>query len=126
MGSGIAKAIRDKWPHVYSEYQRYCSAMTPQTLLGTAQLTHGAAGIMVANVFGQLHYGRRREIYTDYEAVDKAFARVAHSAKDLMVPVPYQIYVPYNMGCGLGGGDWTKYSAIIRKHVPNAIVCQLE
>jgi len=26
------------------------------------------------------------------------------------------------MGCGLGGGNWDEYRAVIEKHFPNAII----
>ena len=35
------------------------------------------------------------------------------------------VYVPYMMGCGLGGGDWPTYREIIRNACPGARICCL-
>jgi hypothetical protein len=35
------------------------------------------------------------------------------------------VYIPYNMGCGLGGGDWEIVSGIIEETLPDAIIVKL-
>lgn len=124
MGSGIAKAIRDKWPQVYTSYQTFClDAKDTQNLLGKYQVITVETNLMLANIFGQLNYGRDGKQYTDYTAVNKALYSLSSFLKTY--PEQKQVYVPYKMGCGLGGGDWDIYTAIIAKHFPTAIVCKL-
>jgi O-acetyl-ADP-ribose deacetylase (regulator of RNase III) len=117
MGAGIALSIRSRWPIVYDEYRRFCNSMTPNTLLGRIQLVQVADGLMVYNLFGQLNYGRGLE--TNYKMVECALADLANQRSKMPV------YFPYKIGCGLAGGDWDKYLAIIGKHVPDAFIVQL-
>jgi len=35
------------------------------------------------------------------------------------------VYMPYMMGCGLGGGEWDIYSTIVDVHCPGVIACKL-
>lgn len=120
MGRGIAKSIADKWPIVLKEYKKFCSMEANHAnLLGSLYVVPVKlpnAELQVANVFGQLNYGSKG-LFTDYKAVDKAFTSVARMGYKL------PIYIPYNMGCGLAGGDWATYSGIVEKHVPGAIIC---
>ena len=59
MGSGVAKAIYTRWPEVKTEYHKFCRRSTsPYDLLGKVQLIDVEPGKAVANVFGQLNYGR--------------------------------------------------------------------
>jgi hypothetical protein len=37
-----------------------------------------------------------------------------------------RFFFTFKMGCGLDGGEWTIYSAIIAHDFPEAIVCQHE
>jgi hypothetical protein len=37
----------------------------------------------------------------------------------------FQVAVPFGMGCGLGGGDWSIYSQIIERHLPDALIYKL-
>lgn len=130
MGSGIAKAIKEKWPVVYKEYMEYCSPRLidpnfQKTMLGHMQMVSVGPGLVVCNMFGQFGFGQARIQYTNYDAVALAFEDLANVIADAADPNAYKIYVPYKMGCGLGGGDWTEYQAIIEKFIPTAKVCQL-
>lgn len=130
MGSGIAKAIRDKWPVVFEQYQIRCKMahgreeIDPRyKLLGDMQLvqvrrfTEVDDGLYVANIFGQNLYGKESR-KTNYGAASKAIAELSGYKS-------VQIYFPYLIGCGLGGGDFEVYSEIIEFYIPNAIVVKL-
>lgn len=102
MASGVAKAIYTKWPQVKTKYLEFCADYTPQELLGRTQYVK-CDDKYVANVFGQLYYGKNpRIIYTDYDALRFALTHVGMFAKkhDLSIALPYRI------GCGLANGDW--------------------
>lgn len=110
MGSGIAKAIRDKWSVVYEEYAKFCrNHDTKQTLLGQIHIVKFSDKQAVCNLFGQFGFSRTHRD-TDYDAVVDGFERlrdfcVAKGVKTIALPV--------NMGCGLGGGNWAVYKTII-------------
>lgn len=125
MNSGIAKAIRDKWPKVYEEYKnkydlyvswaRFGEKVDNQ--LGNMQVVAVGDTLAIANVYGQCNYGTSSR-QTNYGAVAKAFRELADYRSQ-------RIYVPYLIGCGLGGGDWEVYSEIIEFFIPDAIVVKL-
>lgn len=125
MGSGIALAIKNKWPKVYElyrdQYDTYVSwakfGETPEAQLGRLQVVAVGDQLAVANVYGQSLYGASSR-KTNYGAVAKAIHLLADYRSQ-------QIYVPYLMGCGLGGGDWEVYSEIIEFFIPEAIVVRL-
>lgn len=58
MGSGLAKAIYTRWPEVKTEYHEFCRKSTPFDLLGKVQFIPVVPNKIIANVFGQLDYGR--------------------------------------------------------------------
>ena len=102
MGSGVAKAIYTRWPEVKTEYHKFCRRSTsPYDLLGKVQLIDVEPGKAVANVFGQLNYGRTAgKVYTDYVALTKAFDQLRTAFHDK------SLAFPYNFGCGLANGSW--------------------
>jgi O-acetyl-ADP-ribose deacetylase (regulator of RNase III) len=60
-------------------------------------------------VFGQLNYGRDGQRYTSYPALKSGLEEVYTFAKEHGLSVA----LPYNIGCGLGGGDWSVVSEMI-------------
>ena len=113
MGSGVARAIREKFPVVFHEYNALCSkAGNKADLLGTVQMVRCRAWEhekFVCNLFGQLYYGYDGECYTDYEALEKCMRWLRRN-----VPEGETIAIPYGIGCGLGGADWFRVSRIIK------------
>jgi hypothetical protein len=39
-------------------------------------------------------------------------------------PLLAPLYAPFRMGCGLGGGDWLEYEAILERNLPDLIIVQ--
>jgi O-acetyl-ADP-ribose deacetylase (regulator of RNase III) len=106
MGSGVALAIRNKWPIVYDRYHKLFEEYknVRMKLLGYVQLvdlTNGDETLLVANVHTQLNYGRDNLVYADIDAVKHGLSRVISDAAGLSLP----LYLP-RIGCGLGGLDW--------------------
>lgn len=102
MGSGVAKALREKYSDLYPEYQRYCRQVVNNLdLLGCCQITK-VQNRYVANLFGQLSYGRGRTRYTRYKSLRAALSKL----KEFGRKSGYSIALPYNIGCGLANGDW--------------------
>lgn len=100
MGSGLAKAIRDKYPMVYDQYR--AEYELDFLHLGHTSYIEVEPDKYVANICGQKYYGRNGKRYTDYDALRTGLEDVKMMAEALDVDV----VIPYRIGCGLGGGDW--------------------
>lgn len=101
MGAGLAKQLRNKSKLVFSSYKSLCDRSDPRELLGTVQVVRVAENKYVANIFGQLNYGRSK-LNTDYDALRKALVQLKTEAEYY----DKSIALPYGIGCGLAGGDW--------------------
>ncbi|GED72872.1 Appr-1-p processing protein [Brevibacillus reuszeri] len=112
MGSGVAKLIKEKYPEAFTVYKEKCNEIVDkQELLGICQLVECAEGKTVANLFGQLKYGRGKEQYTDYAALEKALNELKNRARK----ANSSIALPFNIGCGLANGSWDVVSKMIEE-----------
>lgn len=104
MNSGLAKQLRNKYDGLYEGYKTWCKMETsPSKLLGTVFFFYVSPHKVIANVFGQLYYGRKLGVqYTDYDALGKGMVLVGERARQRN----FTTAIPYGMGAGLGGGDW--------------------
>jgi O-acetyl-ADP-ribose deacetylase (regulator of RNase III) len=120
MGSGLALHIRDRWPGVYNDYRE--AFKKGQLKLGSVILCRVYVGrdLYVANLVGQDRFGTDRR-YTNYAALEKSLWITRITADYLHLSV----YIPYLMGCGLGGGDWDIIQDIITRQLPEATICRL-
>ncbi len=102
MGSGVAKAIRAKWPIVYEAYKKQS---TGEVVLGGCQLItiNSDNSLHVANCYTQKFYGSDGGKYADANAVGRSMEVVGMFADIYDIPV----FMP-RIGCGLGGLDWDK------------------
>lgn len=111
MGSGVAKALRASYASLYPEYKKYCDLhSSPDQLLGHCLIV-STKDKQVANLFGQLQYGRQKVLYTNYEALKKALATLKQHAAEHNQSVA----LPHNIGCGLANGDWSIVSQMIEE-----------
>lgn len=118
MGSGLALQVRNKYPFVYMQYRE--TYLAGALTLGTTQFIQVSQDLYVANLLAQEGYGRDKQ-YTDTKALTQCL-------KDLhqrSIEWKLDVYIPYGIGCGLGGGKWNVVSELIEVHCPNAIVCKL-
>ena len=84
-------------------------------LLSSVQLITTKDGKTIANLFAQAGYGRTRK-QTDYDALRNCFQLL----KDTVTQSPEEenqtsIAIPYGIGCGLAGGDWTIVEEMIEE-----------
>lgn len=97
MGAGVAKQIRSRYPEVYKAY------MQKIPVLGNILPVQCKDGRICINMYAQNGYGRDMR-YTDYQAFQKCLDSLvnflATQRQDAIVAFPY------NIGCGLAGGDW--------------------
>lgn len=98
-GSGIAGAIRRKWPHVYDVFMK---SLPGAHLLGTIVPVPINDDVTVVNCYTQLNFGGDGAVYASADAVELCFAQAyAYAAvkKTVTIAVP-------KIGCGLGGLVW--------------------
>lgn len=118
IGSGVAKAIITKWPIVKVKYHEWCNLRTPDELIGTIQLISISDDLIVANCFSQRDKGYDGKLYTDYSSIRKCLGSLS---KLKLSP----LYIPYKMGCGLGGGNWNIVCDILIEVCPEVIICAI-
>lgn len=115
MGSGVAKAIRDKYPAAYEDYKS-AIANHPygEKLLGKVYACVMSDDKVILNAITQEFYGKDGKKYVSYDAIDEAMGRVAKFTKK-------PISMP-KIGAGLGGGSWRIIEAIIEARLPEHVV----
>lgn len=135
MGGGLAKQIKDKYPAVFRYYKARCdedakmrqiSGISKSGLLGLAQICYKEdfpVGQVtdkqcIVNLFAQDGYGRDKR-YTDYDAFRKCLKNLSELLKGWGAPT---IAIPYQIGCGLGGGDWNIILPIIEEELSDYTV----
>lgn len=115
MNSGVAKAIREKWPEVYVNYKFWCDREEyAEDLLGQRQaiLISDNPQQYVVNLYTQLYYGYNGHRYTNYEAFYNAINEVA---KELAAVPDKTIAFPYKIGCVRGGANWNIIRTMIEE-----------
>jgi hypothetical protein len=130
MGGGIAYALARKFPNLERDYREICK-LAANPLLGKVFLWRASDSLCIANIFGQEGISRNRRM-TSYDATCNAFEQIKDTSQwssqsnHVFDYYADRFFFPYKMGCGLGGGNWDIYSAIIDHYFPDAIVCKNE
>ena len=104
MGSGVAKAIRDKYPQAYRDYNDVYDGYGLD--LGAIVVSVQDDGKVIYNAITQKDYGRQADrVYVSYWAIAEAFRKInSWGIKEIAMP---------KIGAGLANGDWNVISAII-------------
>ena len=108
MGSGVAKAIREKWPDVYRLYKIRCHDRDSEDLLGSVCWAENGQLQMIANMFAQNLYGYDGNRYTSYDA----FYMCLENIRDT-IPEHMSIAFPYKIASDRGGASWDVIYAMI-------------
>ena len=142
---GLAGAIARKWPKNAEKYREHIKRQKlPIMLLGSVFEVNVAHNVIVANLFGQNDIGTK-ERKTEYAALVAGFKTIAQTRFEgndtetffacgigtEKYPIDLtDIYIPYKIGCGLGGADWSIVEEIIHqifeKSINNAYICKHE
>jgi O-acetyl-ADP-ribose deacetylase (regulator of RNase III) len=124
MGSGIAKEIRSRFPHVYDVYRARYEERGWN--LGQIQTVKVDEDKFIINLMGQEFYGGPSIRWTSYDALAIGFSKVNQevleynevNGKILTVRFPL-------IGAGLGGGKWEIVEAIIKTELHPSIPTEL-
>lgn len=106
MNAGIAKSIRQKYPDAFLVDK--ADPRSPEERLG-GYTSVTEDGRTIVNLYGQFGYGRG-ENYTNYGALEHALYTFLSTVEGTP-----KIGLPYNMGCGLAGGDWNVVESILKR-----------
>lgn len=106
MGSGVAKAIREKYPECFrryrSEYERFTLVVGD-----IVWYWHEDEKLWIANAITQELYGTDRR-HVNYWAIANTFKEILRQANVVKATVHFP-----KIGAGLGGGNWGIIEAII-------------
>lgn len=111
IGGGVSGAIIQKYPIVEEKYLTLCKWCPPERLFGHRQFVQVTPQLAVYNCFTQLDYGNPKKtgrVYTDINRLASALSRICQENQGK------EIWIPYGIGCGLGGANWEDVEALIR------------
>jgi O-acetyl-ADP-ribose deacetylase (regulator of RNase III) len=111
-GSGVAKAIRDKWPLVYQKFmEAFHLSKRSSDLLGKIQVVKLTKDQRVVNLYAQEDYGYDGQRYTSYDALDKCLKKLSSYCVENKLNT---VSIPYKMSSDRGGADWDVVLALIK------------
>lgn len=99
--SGVAGAIKVKWPNVKDAYH-YIFDVGIENLLGHAQFVKVSDELWVGNLFTQEFYGYDGARYADPTAIEQALRTSLVYARNAKIT---DLYIP-RIGCKRGGLSW--------------------
>ena len=111
MGSGIALAIKRKYPEAYMADMKQTTLGDPNKLGTFSKADCGDK--LIYNLYQQFRYGRDK-MHLQYDALEQALIAMK---SDLQVNDRYKISkigMP-RIGCSLAGGDWNVVKQIIER-----------
>lgn len=124
MGGGVALAIRNKYPEVYTKYQEFIRINTNEGQLESRELLGYCLPTItndkkhtILNLFGQDQIGRDKR-YTEYDKLEEAILDGLNPIKHHTMRkdgCQITIAIPYKMGAGLAGGDWNIISSMLEQ-----------
>ena len=117
MGSGVALAVKEKYPEVFVKYYDLCATYDQderfEFLLGSIQPISIVPNYMIINAFTQFYFGTTTR-HVNYEALVSSFEETNKLMNRLSTELT--LYFP-KIGAGLGGGNWEIIKTIIEQTV---------
>lgn len=124
MGSGVARALFEKWPAVRSYYLDYFTEFNAgpegENFLGNiddiwVNIREGRKKKkIVINCFTQQYFGPGDRKYLSYDALIECMYKVKKCCAYYKVN---EVAIP-KIGCGLAGGDWDIVESILKVIFP--------
>jgi len=118
MKSGVAKAIKEKFPEAYDAYMTKHKSedglVLGENIHAVSKSLIDDKIIVVTNAITQEFYGKDNKRYVDYDAIRSCMRNIAFSFDGMTSTVAMP-----KIGSGLGGGDWKTISAIIEEELSN-------
>lgn len=111
MGSGIAFAIKNRFPCAYDSYKQY--EVDNKLMLGSISVAwpfFTNNNRCIVNLHAQMNYGTEKKLYLDYDALRKC---LVYTQEYLLRNKIASIGLPYKMGSDRAGGDWNIVTQII-------------
>jgi O-acetyl-ADP-ribose deacetylase (regulator of RNase III) len=115
MGSGVALAVKNTWPHVFEDYEQIHKSQGLK--LGSSYPVPAGPNLVVWNAITQNLYGAGQRMVS-YDAVVECFEEINYAVADLSKTVTAQIHIPM-IGAARGGGNWE----IIREIIEQTVDC---
>lgn len=110
-GAGVARAIKKEFPEAYEA--DLCTIKGDKNKLGLLTYTYiEKYDLYIFNLYGQYHYSRSN-IATDYNALDSALSLMV----GILASLDSVKIGAVKLGCGLGGGDWSKVLPLMEHHL---------
>lgn len=114
MGSGVALAIRKKWPEAYEAYRTAFEDKSDYNLLGNwTYLQNLDDNKFIVNLITQDGYGKDGKKYAYYISIVEGLIDIANWQRYFS---NNKIAIP-KIGCGLGGLDW---------NIMEVLLCEIE
>ncbi len=111
MGSGVARALYEKFPKVKTQYHTFCAPVGyKHELLGRVHKVEYPTKT-IYNLFTQLNFGYDGKKYVNYAAIVQCFTKLLNQCN-----IQEPIAIP-KIGCGLAGGDWKFVEQLINDTV---------
>lgn len=118
--AGLAKQIRQRYPMAYIQYKHNVDKFNNKSdLLGKVLITKVSEGKFIAHMFSQLRYGKGN--HTNLSAMKKALYTINNLANQYNLVIA----LPYRIGCGLAGGDWSEVSKVIDDNLDAYVLYKL-
>ena len=118
-GAGLAKQIAAMYPTAKADYLEYIRLNGKgEQCLGTVCYSHVSSTLTIAHAFGQNYYGnayKTGKTYTDLSALVACLETVCRDNPG------NDVFIPYRIGCGLGGESWCNVEHAIA-HLPVTVV----
>jgi O-acetyl-ADP-ribose deacetylase (regulator of RNase III) len=112
MNSGVAKAIRDKYPVVFNIYQRTEPRMGLADFIYMEEKTGGHHFV---NMYAQDMYGYDGKQYTNYDAFRQCCKGIVEKCRlfENETSTKCCVAMPYKIASDRGGADWDKIMDIL-------------
>jgi len=111
--SGLALALRERWPSMYKDFRHYSQTFTPKT--GGLWIWGGVGGVRIVNLYTQepaAGHGAKpgRATIENVNHCLKALCKMIEVEKLRSVALP-------RLATGVGGLDWKDVKPLIEKHL---------